>query len=102
MPACKALKRGQKSLSSLLIQIKPTSASSQLTEKKSRSSFHPIIKLFGSEINQTSNSRYLGLTLDSELRFSQRLYHTSNKALKKLKAKPDFAILLRDQIQKRF
>ncbi|XP_071034199.1 uncharacterized protein [Parasteatoda tepidariorum] len=54
------------------------------TDRKNRKSFRPSIKIFYSIINQISNPQFLGLTLDTELRFTKQNEATSLKALKKL------------------
>ena len=83
----------------LTIDSEKTNFSIVLTDRNNQGSFYFVIKLFGSEISQISNHRYLGLILDAEIRFSQQLYHILIKSLKKSLHLRDFVALHGDQIQ---
>ncbi|GFW99278.1 reverse transcriptase domain-containing protein [Trichonephila clavipes] len=54
------------------------------TDRRHRSSFNANIKIQNSQIKNVDLPTYLGVTLDSELRFSKHIEQTANKALGKL------------------
>lgn len=54
-----------------------------ITDERNRQTY-PKIRIFSSVIEQITQTKYFGLTLDTEIRFSKYLKETSNTALKQL------------------
>ncbi|GFV48424.1 probable RNA-directed DNA polymerase from transposon BS [Trichonephila clavipes] len=68
----------------LLINPEKSTLCGFTTDRKNRKSFRPSIMILNSTINQISNTKYLGFTLNTELRSTKHFEATSLRALKKL------------------